>query len=121
MIYVASPYTSNLAGDLKAQAERNRYVKVLDFVAHVMKTSMLPVFSPIVYTHQIATKHQLPGDAEHWLRFNTAFLRQAEVMFVLRIQGWENSKGMEIEMRMANMLGIPIVHFNDKFEEVVLQ
>lgn len=121
MIYLASPYTSNLAGDLKAAAERNRYVKALDFIAHIMMTGGPPVFSPIVYCHPIAVKHQLPVDAEHWLKFNVAFLRKADAMFVLRIQGWEKSKGVEIEMRMANMLGIPIVHFNDQFEEVVLQ
>jgi hypothetical protein len=54
------------------------------------------------------------------MKFNMAFLRKAEALFVLRIQGWEKSKGLQIEMNVAKMLDIPIVHYNDKFEEVVL-
>jgi hypothetical protein len=107
-------------GDLKFAAERQRYQKAVDFVTHVFLTGGPPVFSPIVYCHPFAVANKMPVDAEYWMKFNMAFLRKAEALFVLRIQGWEKSKGLQIEMNVAKMLDIPIVHYNDKFEEVVL-
>lgn len=63
----------------------------------------------------------LPQDAAHWQKFNMEFLRHCEAMFLLRLTGWDQSKGVQIETRVAKMLGLPIVHFNDKFEEILQQ
>lgn len=121
MIYLASPYTSPLQGDLKIAAERQRYQKAVDFMTHVFLTGGPPIFSPIVYCHPFAVANKMPADANYWMKFNMSFLRKAEALFVLQIAGWEKSKGMEIEMNVAKMLDIPVVHYNDKFEEVVMQ
>lgn len=118
MIYIGSPYTSPLQGELKLAAERQRYSKVLEFVTFIVQTGGPAAFSPIAYYHPIAIAKKLPTDANFWMKINLDYLRRSEAMFVLRIGGWETSKGLAVEMNVAEMLGIPVIHYNDKFEEV---
>lgn len=122
MIYLASPYSSPLQGALGLGIQKDRYLKALEFVTFTMLTKGPPVFSPIVYCHPIALANPALGtDAAYWQKFNMAFIRKCEAVFALILPGWESSKGMKVELEVAKMLDIPIVYYNDSFEEVVLQ
>lgn len=122
MIYIASPYSSPLVGQAKLDAEHGRYMKVLEFVQFIMLTKGPPAFSPIVYCHPLfKALPQLGSDAESWMKFNNAFLRKSEAVFALMLPGWNSSKGMTYELKMAQALNIPVVYYNDQFEETTLQ
>lgn len=120
MIYVASPYSSALEGPAARRMEEKRYLEALTFITLVLTTSKLPVFSPIVYVHPIAAANggKLGTDAEFWAKFNMAFLRKAEALFLLQLPGWQQSKGVAVELKTADFLGIPIQRYSEDFTQV---
>jgi hypothetical protein len=112
MIFISSPFSSPLPA-----VQQARYERVMEFTS-IMLGSGYQVFSPIVYCVPMAQRFNLPGDAAHWAKFNIEFLRQSEAMFLLQLPGWDQSKGVQMEMRLAKTLFIPVIHFNEDFEEV---
>lgn len=78
----------------------------------------LPLFSPIAYVHPFATAYNLPGDADTWLAFNMPFLRRADAVFCLQLDGWQDSKGVKIELNLAKALFIPVLHYDKDFNPV---
>lgn len=106
MIYLASPYSSPLP-----LVVEERYGKTLAFTLQLMAQGYA-IFSPIAYVHPFAKAGKMPTDAAFWQQFNMQFLRKSEAMFVLRLPGWDQSKGVQVEMRTAKLLHIPIVHFD---------
>lgn len=116
MIYVASPYShpNHIIRD-------RRFRQTQEFIVNCLRTQGLAVFSPIVYWHSMAKEELFPTDAAHWLSFNMNMLRRSECIFVLQIPGWETSKGMEVEMKMASALFIPRVDFDKDFVNLTEQ
>lgn len=113
MIYIASPYSH-----LDPLIRRTRFLLAQDFVAHCMETMNVIPFSPIVYGHDLAVKYGTPTDAQYWLNFNTNMMRRSECMFMLKIDGWNTSKGMGLELKIAKLLQIPIVEFDANFNNL---
>lgn len=112
MIYVAAPYSSPLVG-----VQEQRLDKTIEFVLHLTLRGMT-AFSPVVYFHPAARSLNLPEDATTWHNHNMQFLRRADAVFVLRLTGWDQSKGVQVEMKLAKALGIQIVHFAPDFSPV---
>lgn len=105
MIYVASPYSSPIL-----EAQQQRFEAAREFTRRAFKLGFA-VFSPIVYAHEMARGNALPTDAQSWLVFNSQVLRHAEAMYVLRLTGWEKSKGVTTEIKQCTALFIPIVYY----------
>lgn len=112
MIYVASPFTSPL---LTVQEER--LMAIRQFTALCIAEGF-PAFSPIVYFYPIAKGLQLPEDANYWHDINMAFLRKSEAIFVLRLTGWDQSRGVQVELKIAKALAIPVVHYGPDFKVI---
>jgi hypothetical protein len=112
MIYLASPYSTPIMTVLQ-----DRVAKAQQFTLLCVQQG-LPVFSPIVYFHPMAMALRLPTDAGFWHDVNMSFLRRCDVMFVLRLTGWEQSKGMLVEMNAAKILGIQQVHYDANFQPI---
>lgn len=112
MIYIAAPYSSPIEG-----LQEQRFQKTRDFVKHLMSTGYM-VYSPVVYTHRLAGELNLPGDADYWHQFNVEFLKNALQIFLLRLPGWDQSKGVRMELNIAKILGIPVIHFDTEFNLV---
>lgn len=112
MIYIASPYTSPLHTIVE-----QRVAAVTAFTVSLVEQG-IPAFSPIVYFHPIAKARRLPTDAEWWHTINMSFLRYAEAMFLLRLEGWERSQGVKIELAVAKIAKIPVVHFGQDGKEL---
>jgi len=104
MIYLASPYTHE---DPAVMQERFCAVELL--VIHMLKQNIV-VFSPIVYCHEMAVKADFPRDAGFWQGLNATFLRMSSRLVVLRLPGWDTSRGVQWEISMAEALQIPIDH-----------
>jgi len=113
MIYLASPYSSPIAGAHELRFEKAR-AAVIHFLAQGVN-----VFSPIVYCHEMAARSALRTDAAFWFKFNSDMLRSSEAMFVLCLPGWETSKGVQTEIKQARAILMPLHFFNEKHEQVV--
>lgn len=72
------------------------------------------VFSPIAHTHPIAVRCELPRGWDYWEQFDREFVEASERLIVLKLDGWDASKGVAAEMEIARKAGIPIEYIEAK-------
>lgn len=104
-IYLGCPYTSP---DTELQQTR---VEVASIVAAELAVSNHAVFSPITHGHSMA--QHLPGGTatsthQFWMGQCLPILAAADELWVLPLDGWEQSRGLEEELVFAQDHGIPI-------------
>lgn len=115
MIYVASPYSHPSA------VIRHERCEIAESFAAFWVQRGKEIYCPIASWHHIAVRHNMPKDFSFWQRLDTKFLRLASELWVLMIDGWEDSVGVQWEINMARQLMIPIRYFSeDHFGEVAL-
>lgn len=90
LIYLASPYT-HPSHEVMAQ----RYILTLGLTTRLLLDG-LPVFSPIVYGHQMASS--LGHSFEAWQHINDAMIHAASDFAIFRLPGWEQSRGIAHEV-----------------------
>lgn len=100
MIYLASPYSHP-----DSLTMRTRFLLAEQVTAQLLRERMF-VYSPIVHCHELAQKFSLPTSFEFWKAYNFDMLRRADDFFILRIPGWEESKGVTAELEFAKLCGI---------------
>lgn len=110
LIYLASPYSHP---DSEVRLERVRLV--MSATALLMK-SQIVVYSPIVHNHRIAMDYGLPTEWEYWRQFDEVMISRCDELCVLMIDGWDKSKGVEDEIKIAQNLRKRIRYLN--FEEL---
>lgn len=66
------------------------------------------VLSPISHTHPIAECCDLPKGWQFWENLDRAYLACCKAMFVLTLDGWLDSVGVQSEIKIAREMGIPI-------------
>lgn len=103
-IYLACPYSHR-----KKQIMADRFELANKKTAELMKQGHI-VFSPISHSHSIAVQEKLPLDFEFWKKMDTSFIEWCDAVYVLKIDGWEKSKGVKKEISIAMKL-------NKKIEE----
>lgn len=101
-IYLASPYT-----DDDPEVVLSRYEATRAFTANALEEGF-HVYSPIVHCHELAHYHSLPKDFEFWKSYNLAMLTAASHLWVLALEGWQESKGVQMEIITALELPIPM-------------
>lgn len=77
----------------------------------------LVVFSPIAHTHGILTKCGMPNGWNYWEKFDREFIERSECVIVLKIDGWDTSKGVAAEIRIAEEAGIPVEYMEPDWVE----
>ena len=102
MIYLASPYTHQ-DHDVMEQ----RFDAACRAAGKLMAEGHV-VFSPIAHTHPILVRCELPHGWDFWKRFDTEFIVASSKLIVLKLDGWDSSKGVAAEIAMAKEAGIPI-------------
>lgn len=103
LIYLASPYSH------PNEAVRfTRFMKAQEFCARELQLGV-PIFSPIVYCWQFEQKYKLPGDADYWKDLNLAWLRASTALWILKLDGWQDSAGINFEAREAGRMGMVVV------------
>jgi hypothetical protein len=75
------------------------------------------VFSPIAHCHPLAMAGGLPGDWEFWKRYCLATLTPCRQLWVLKLPGWEDSKGIAGEVQEATRQGKPIYYLEPTINE----
>lgn len=108
LIYLASPYAHK---DQEVMDQRSLAVRKM--AASLMVDGRV-VFSPIA--HGTALKEFMPERLQvnhrFWLRQDAAYLFSMSELYVLRLPGWDESKGVAWEILTAEVLGVP-VHYID--------
>ena len=106
MIYLAGPYSHD---DHLVMEDRAHQHGV--FAVHCAKIGHV-VYSPIAAWHKWSSGHGLPMTPEFWRRMSLGILRVCCELWVLMLDGWEASKGLQDEIRCARSLGIKIRFFH---------
>lgn len=114
-IFLAAPYSSTTPGLQEA-----REATITEVTARLMRRGQV-VYSPITYGYAIAHRHELPHDAEFWITLNNAMLSSATALYVLTLHGWEQSWGVNHEMKFARDRSIPIYLIDPNTLTPVLQ
>ena len=107
MIYVASPYHDSNPGLM-----HERYRAVCIFCASMINEGKF-VFSPIAHWHPIAVTHSLPKDADWWRKLDEDYLRHSSELWVLKLVGWRESKGVRREISFAWDNGIRVSYYEE--------
>lgn len=102
-VYVASPYSHP-----DVSVRWWRYQRACEAAAKLMKAGMR-VFAPIPHSHAIARflDDRLVTDFDFWMAQDLPILRGASRLIVLRLEGWDQSRGVAEELRVAGEMGIP--------------
>jgi hypothetical protein len=106
LTYLAVPY-SNINEAIKL----HRFHTANKAAAYLMAKGEL-VFSPISHTHPIAVDGQLPGDWLFWEKFDRAYLNYCWKIVVLMLPGWDTSKGVQAELKIAGELKLVVEYLN---------
>ena len=106
LIYLASPYSH----PNKAVVEE-RYLAVCRAAGEFMRQGHL-IYSPIAHTHALAQTSQLPTDFEFWGDFDEAMISRCSELWVLMLDGYDESRGVAEEIAIADAREIPVVYMD---------
>jgi hypothetical protein len=102
MIYLSSVY-SHPEPEIRAR----RFEAACCIAARMISRGEV-VYSPIVSTHPIAVLCDMPTTCEFWHKQNEAMLRKADKLVVVKMDGWDKSKGISVEVEFAKSIGLPV-------------
>lgn len=105
-VFLSAPYTCD------DTLLRNYRVSEINAYAAELMLAGAVVFSPISMTHPISHFTHEPCTHDFWLRQSLAFIPWADVLVVLRLQGFDTSVGVNAERSRAAALGIKVVEKN---------
>lgn len=107
---MASPYsTPNKEGQDEACLVAVRFLDVVKAMGYLMNSYKdLSFYSPISHTHPILTENSLPRDFTFWQRFDETMLSRCDELWVLCLDGVEESKGVNSELDIAERFNLPI-------------
>jgi hypothetical protein len=101
-VYLASPYS-----DPDPDVMERRYIAVREQTASLIGIGLV-VFSPIVHCHELAKAHNLLKDFNSWQNYCIGMLKPATELYILKLKGWNTSRGVLAELEYAEHVGIPI-------------
>lgn len=111
-IYVGQPY-----GHEDPEVVAMRVDEIVAVVAKIEAAyPICRVYSPIMNKHPLAEKDHYP-DGGWYFSDVTRWLRHADFLIVTKLEGWQESYGLLIEIAFALGCGIPI-YFMDPDGEV---
>jgi hypothetical protein len=103
MIYLASPYSHQ-----DKSIEAFRYDAACRAVATYMKMGYT-IFSPIAGSHPVfMVDPEIGGNWEAWQKLDKDLIDASEELWVLMLEGWRESKGVNAEMEYAKSKSKPI-------------
>jgi len=101
MIYLASPYSHP-----DAAVRQQRFESACRAAAELIRRGHV-VFSPIAHSHGIA-QHGLPVDWDFWEAQDRRLLAACDELWVLTLDGWRESRGVQAEIAIARAAGKPV-------------
>ena len=100
-IYLAIPYSQ--------MPEKSFYIA--NKISAIFMEKGFIVFSPISHSHPISMEMKRYQTNYHfWLSQDRVWFEYCEMLVVLMLPGWKESKGVQIEIGWARELKMPIVY-----------
>jgi hypothetical protein len=111
-IYLATPYSATDHDVETARAD------AVTRTANRLMRRRRNVISPITHGHALAALGGLPMDFAFWEEHCLSLLeRWADELWVLRLPGWRESRGVTAEIATAKKCGIPIRYIDEGEDE----
>jgi hypothetical protein len=112
--YLATPY-SKFSGGIEAA-----FQAAAKAAATLLRRGAA-VYSPIAHTHPLAIYGQVdPYDHDIWMPLDHHMMSRSDGMIIVMMHGWEESKGISIEIETFRGMGKPIRYFTwPEMEEVI--
>lgn len=113
--YVAGPYwhPHPAVRQRRTELHAKAVAAILRSQDGLSATSDLVLFSPVVHGHNIDPHlHDSEQSERYWRRHGLAMLRRCDMIFVIKLDGWEQSTGTKAEIELAQSLNIPVEYFN---------
>lgn len=111
MIYLGQPY-SHPDPDIRLA----RYMAGTEVALALMAKKKM-VFAPITHWHHAADLFQLPFEATYWAEYNHYMLNKASALYALLLDGWQDSKGLFMEVSWAHHAGKPVFVLESPFTD----
>lgn len=110
LIYLASPYSHE-----NAQMRSHRAGVASQCAADFMDNTNT-VYCPVAHGHCIVNFSPRAANFTHdfWMRHCRCMLMSCDMLYVLPLEGWRESKGMEEEIALAKRIEIPIAFIQSK-------
>ena len=109
MIYLASPYSHP-----DPAVEAFRFEAVCQASADLMLSGHT-IVSPIAHSHPIYVRRpDVGGSFEQWYDLDRTLISASDELWVLTLDGWQESHGVTEEIKIANELGKPIRYIDRK-------
>jgi nucleoside 2-deoxyribosyltransferase len=113
-IYLGAPYSHSNPLWMKLRFE------LINLAALQLIQDGFIVFSPISHSHPIASAHadpQVVRSYKIWLEQDVHFMEWADLLVVLELPGWRDSKGLLFERKWFEEHNKPIdyMHLNDVY------
>jgi uncharacterized protein DUF1937 len=102
MLYLASPIAH-----LDPEVVEARIEAAARAAADLMSKGYV-VFCPAAHSYLLKAQFSVQPSHADWMRQDLAVLRRAERMVVLRLDGWKESRGVKIELAVAEAAQIPV-------------
>lgn len=85
-----------------------RFEKANQITGDLMRSG-IPVYSPISHTHPICeAMGDVPFTWDYWEAYDRLFIENSDLLYVAMLDGWQESKGVQAEIQIAQELEIPI-------------
>ena len=106
--YLAVPYLHE-----NKYIVHERFEKVTKVASDLLRKGYR-IYSPITHNHLINEQYNLNWKHKDWLDYDYLFLKKCKILFVLKLEGWKESLGVQKEIEWAKKLGIKIKYINYK-------
>ncbi len=102
LIYLACPFRHREFNIMKKRCA------AAHFVAAELTSLGLFVFSPLTHNEILIDLCEDEVPKEHWMEFDLTILSICKKLIIIKMEGWDISKGVQREMLFAKNKKIPI-------------
>jgi hypothetical protein len=113
LIYLAAPYSDDNEKIIEMRvASINRIAAHLFIEGHF-------VISPVSQLHPITVAHKLPANWQFWKDYLCNILQRCDKLYVLTLDGWKESTGVQAEIEHAMNAGIEVILIDENGEKTI--
>ena len=115
LIYIASPFSSKLIYPLNKIHEYIRYRRVTKMIGKLQDTFPYAFIGPITQSyHTKKFSKSKCGQFKSWEIVDLTFISKCDELWVIEMDGWEESTGVQAEIKFAKKRKIPVSYIDFK-------
>lgn len=107
MIYLAAPYSHQYA-----HVRAARFKRIKQATCQLMCAGDV-VFSPVAYGYLMEEAAGKTMSHDYWMQFCLNIMPACDRVYVLTLEGWDQSKGVAEEVKLAKRMGKPIIGYQN--------